>query len=140
LLKGKTKSLWLLFWISTYVAFFLIYHLHFLNDYSLSKIDTVFSSSIRIINAFLAAGTIVTLNDRGESFYQSGFLWFTMGIFFYSFSTYFLFSFLDSDFYKSLWWIHNSINILTNLIFAFAFLVWANKSDSLSKSPPSKNR
>ncbi len=138
LLKGKIKSYWLLFWILCYVSFFVIHHLYIMEDWAFEKSDSVFTSSIRIINAFLAAGTIVTLNDRGESIYQSAYLWFTIAIFFYCFSTYFLFSFLNSDFYKSLWWIHNTLNILTNLIFAFAFLVWAEKIKGFKKVTTSK--
>jgi hypothetical protein len=137
-LKGKTNSFWLLFWVLCYAAFFAIYHLYFLHDPTFTKADSVFTSSIKIINAFLAAGTIFTLGDRGESFYRSANLWFTTGIFFYCFGTYFIFSFLDSDLYQSLWWIHNSINIITNLIFAFAFLVWAQKIKGFNKIIASK--
>ena len=127
IIKGKIRSPWLLFWMAMYVAFFLIHHVYFMQDPGFLKSDSVFTSSIKIINSFLAAGSVVTMNYRGDSLLDSGYFWFTIGIFFYCFGTYFLFSFLNSDLYKSLWWIHNSINILTNCIFAFAFLVWAGK-------------
>lgn len=132
-IKGKIRSWWLLFWIVLYVLFFLIHHIYFMQDPDFVKSDSVFTSSIKIINSFLAAGSVVTMNYRGDALLNSGYFWFSVGIFFYCFGTYFLFSFLNSDFYKSLWWIHNSINILTNIIFAFAFLVWAGRINPARK-------
>jgi len=104
-----------LLWFAYYFVFvFQIFELNY-ND--------LFDSISAIIISSISAVCLLEMTKRSERITILPAFWFLSGIFFYFFCANFIFGFLQTDFVKQIWFIHNIINILTYFIFTKAFLV-----------------
>jgi hypothetical protein len=76
------------------------------------------------ISYAFAAGYIVL--ELIENKQQEGLpilFWLVFGIFFYHFCTFFIMGMITTSTGNSIWWMHNAINITTNVIYAVGFWV-----------------
>ncbi len=83
----------------------------------------IFEAAYQVIVSFLASAVLLNLIEKQEPQGLSSTFWLALGIFFYSFSTFFL-ALLKYTFYQeTVWPIHNILNIITYLLYTKGFLV-----------------
>jgi len=87
-----------------------------------------FKTFTQIIIAFASCFFILRLVEKVENISRNLVVWILLGIFFYSFCTYFILGTLVFVFAKT-WVSHNLVNITTNLIYCIG-LIRAKKADS----------
>jgi hypothetical protein len=94
---------------------------------------SVFRISTEVFIAFAACFSILRRVEVNAHATRTLTFWLLLGVFFYCFSTYFIMGLLATHLSK-LWYTHNIINILTNVIYLVGFL----KTRSLSKEIPAE--
>jgi len=81
-----------------------------------------FKTSTEVFIAFASCFFILRMVEKtDEDISRNLTVWILLGIFFYSFSTYFIMGIIRPLFSKA-WYSHNLMNITTNLIYCFGFI------------------
>jgi hypothetical protein len=108
------------FWI----LLFLFCHIILLNDWKINKLSSIFDTMAAIITSFVAAAALVSLVKDELELTKNPVFWFCLAIFFYTFCTYFIFSFVSNPTYREkLWWIHNLANIAAYMLYTYGYWV-----------------
>jgi hypothetical protein len=113
------------FWI----LLFLFCHLILLDDWKINKLSSIFDTMAAIITSFVAAAALVSLVKDELELTKNPVFWFCLAIFFYTFCTYFIFSFVSNPTYREkLWWIHNLANITAYMLYTYGFWVASKRA------------
>jgi hypothetical protein len=110
--------------ISFWCLLYLFAHLLLLNDWKFLKLSSVFDTMAVIITSFIAAAALVNMVKDDLALTKNPIFWFTLAIFFYTFCTYFIVSFVSNASYREkLWWIHNLANIAAYILYTYGYWV-----------------
>jgi len=82
---------------------------------------TIFETTSQMLVSFISSFGILQIIERQAPSRQSSSLVILIGIFFYCFCTFFFQSLLFSQIGLKIWFLHNVINILTNIIYFWGF-------------------
>jgi hypothetical protein len=77
----------------------------------------VYKTITQIIIAFTSCFFILKVVENDSNLIRNISFWVLFGIFFYNFCTFFFMSFLNTTLGLNLWYLHNVINVTTNLIY-----------------------
>jgi len=103
-------------------------HFYLLDDWQLLKLSSLFDTMAVIVTSFIAAAALVNMVKDELALTKNPIFWFTLAVFFYTFCTYFIVSFIAKVSYREkLWWIHNLANITSYLIYAYGFWLSSKK-------------
>lgn len=107
--------------VSAFVlAFFCIYHAA-KGNYWLASLAPLFHTVTFLLISFFSSIILVLMVLQKTDAFGNALFWLTAGIFFYTFSTTFFFTFIsDDELRERIWWVHNLLNITTQLIYCFA--------------------
>lgn len=102
-----------------FLGLLLLWFAH-LFEYSLLN---TFRLSLGVSYSFIAGFVLLELieNKRGDGLPLV--FWLVFGIFFYHFSTFFVMGMITTSTGNKIWWLHNAVNITTNIIYALGFWV-----------------
>ena len=81
-----------------------------------------YSTSYNIAVAFLTGFALLKLGETGASIKQMPMFWILMGLFVYSFCTFFITSLFDTELRDNIWFFKNTIAFVSYLIFTKGFL------------------
>jgi hypothetical protein len=81
----------------------------------------IYRSTFQVFVAFGACFSLIQIVETKKEVTEQLIFWLLLGVFFYCFSTFFFMGILISKLAK-IWYAHNIINILTNLIYFIGFL------------------
>jgi len=88
---------------------------------SFPEYSFVFDASLEIMLALLAAYALIKITEGLDDTQTQDYLFFLTGIFFYNFCTFFIHSFVGDDFVEHIWFLGGIINIITMIIYTYAF-------------------
>lgn len=115
----------IVFWCALY----LFSHVILINDWHFLELSSLFDTIAVIITSFIAAAALVNLVKDELELTKNPLFWFCLGIFFYTFCTYFIFSFVSNPSYREkLWWIHNLANITAYMLYTYGYWVAIKKA------------
>ncbi len=80
-----------------------------------------FESFWGMVISFSSAFLVLKLIEKEKEPLTSTRIWVVFGMFFYSFSTFFIFGFLQTELGTAIYALHSMINIFTNIIFTVGF-------------------
>lgn len=83
-----------------------------------------FDALYEVTASFLAGFTLLLLVERNVVLTRSWQFWFSLGIFFYCFCTFFVMTLLGTQLSLSLWPLNNVVNILTYLMYATGWYMY----------------
>lgn len=110
----------LIFWCGFYV----FCHLVVLKDTGFQQLSSLFDTMAVIVISFIAAAALVNMIKDAPELTKNPLFWFCLGIFTYTFCTYFVVSFVSNIIFREkLWWIHNIANISAYLLYAYGFYI-----------------
>jgi hypothetical protein len=116
----KPYLILMIFWVLLY----LFCHLVLLGDWEINKLSSLFDTMAAIVTSFIAAASLVNLVKDELELTKNPVFWFCLAIFFYTFCTYFIFSFVSNPVYREkLWWIHNLANIAAYMLYTYGYWV-----------------
>lgn len=104
------------------IPFWMYAHYRAAGSLNITTYSALFDSVSAIVISFIAAFELLELTKKGINLTQQYAFWFVTGIFFYFFCCNFLFGFLEMDFLRSIWFLHNIICIITYLVITKGFL------------------
>jgi hypothetical protein len=81
----------------------------------------IYKTTTQIFIAFASCFCILEVVEINSKIMDSLKFWLLFGIFFYNFCTFFFMSFLNTTLGLNLWYLHNIINVGTNLIYFSGF-------------------
>lgn len=84
---------------------------------------SAFKVSTQIVFAFGASYGILRKVEREQHPFRAPDSWILLGIFLYCFTTHFIMGLLSTTL-SGMWYVHNIINVLTNLIYFAGLLLW----------------
>lgn len=113
---------------SAKVAMYTMLPLWLVLDVLLPKLNITFAFSFfdpayNILVAFIAGITLLHLIEKEAEISINPFFWTLFGIFLYNFSSFFIMLLKFTDFAGQLWFLHDTMNIITYLFFAVGFWV-----------------
>jgi len=85
------------------------------------KVFELYKITTEIVIAFTSCFCLLHLVEHTSPASRQLNFWILLGFFFYNFSTFFFMGFLSSQIGFNLWYLHNIINIITNIIFEIGF-------------------
>ncbi|MFZ5999308.1 MAG: hypothetical protein ACOYW3_02285 [Bacteroidota bacterium] len=80
-----------------------------------------FETTYNVATAFLSAFTILSLIELKSNLPGRGEFWFVLAVFFYTFSTFFIGTFLGSTMLATLWPLNNITNVITYVLYSVGF-------------------
>ena len=86
-------------------------------------ISAVFDPVYQVIAAFLAGFVLLETVEKNPQPLQTPAFWILLGIFFYSFCTFFILGLVNTILGQQLWWLHNIFNITAYGMYAVGFWV-----------------
>jgi hypothetical protein len=89
-------------------------------EYSL--LDTL-KLCLGVSYSFIAGFVMLELIEKKRGDGLPLLFWLVFGIFFYHFCTFFVMGMITTSTGNKIWWVHNSVNITTNIIYALGFWV-----------------
>lgn len=107
----------ILIWLAI-PAWFIIYLSYNDEQPHMSAFDTCYNIAV----AFLSGYAMLKLSEKEISLKQRSLFWILLGMFIFSFSTFFISSLMETELFKKVWFFHNFIAFITYLIFAKGFL------------------
>jgi hypothetical protein len=81
----------------------------------------IYKTSTQIFLAFTSCFCILEVVEKDSKILNSLGFWVLTGIFFYNFCTFFFMSFVNTALGLDLWYLHNIVNVTTNLIYFLGF-------------------
>jgi hypothetical protein len=113
-----------LFLTAFWCILYLFSHLYMLNDWKFKILSSLFDTIAVIVTSFIAAAALVNMVKDDIALTKNPIFWFTLAIFFYTFCTYFIVSFVSNETYREkLWWIHNLANIAAYMLYTYGYWV-----------------
>jgi hypothetical protein len=85
-------------------------------------LNAVFDTAYEIIISILSAYSLLKIGETQANLSGLPLFWFQLGVFIYSFTTFFLSGFLGTELLQRIWFMNNLINLLVYLLFTKAFL------------------
>jgi len=83
----------------------------------------IYRTVVAVLISFASAYRILQLvEEENENAFKSLLFWIMSGIFFYFFSVFFIWALTTTVIGIHLWWFHNVISIITNLIYTYGFI------------------
>lgn len=81
----------------------------------------IYKTATGIFILFLSAFLLLEMveNKQGERYPLA--FWLVLGLFFYSFCTFFIMGLINSQAGLKIWWLQNAINIATNMVYGLGF-------------------
>lgn len=91
--------------------------------------SALFDITYEILAAFLTGFVLLQLAESTQDITRSRIFWFTMGIFFYCFCTFFIMGLLQTQIVLKIWFMNNIINLISYGFFTVAFsrFRWSKK-------------
>ena len=83
--------------------------------------SALFDITYEILAAFLAGFALLQLTERSDGITRTPVFWFTMGIFFYCFCTFFIMGYLQTWMAIKIWFMNNIINLISYSFFTMGF-------------------
>ncbi len=80
-----------------------------------------FDAIYEIVVSFIAGFALLQLVEKEDSVFSNEVFWFTLGIFFYCFCTFFIMSFLQTNIGLQIWFLNNIINIISYSFYTLGF-------------------
>jgi len=80
-----------------------------------------FATTYYIIVSFLAGFAMLQLVEKEKSVFSDSMFWFTLGIFFCSFCTFYIMTFVQTFISQQIWFLNNIFNIIIYLFYTFGF-------------------
>ena len=117
-IAGRTK---IIIGIMVFLFWFFSYQMWSPTFDSFPEYSFIFDTSMEIMLALIAAYTLIKITEGLDDSYTQDYLFFLTGIFFYNFCTFFIHSFIGDDFVEHIWFLGCIINIITMLIYTYAF-------------------
>ena len=110
---------------------------HFIIKDAWSKeksMSAIFDSGYEMALAVGAAVVLLQMTNPQRKT-PNGYLWITIGIFFYNFCSFFIHAFIDSSIISEIWFLTSSINIITMVLYSIGFYFGLQfKNNSSTKS------
>lgn len=112
------------------VPLWLFFHIEILSDVTVvGKLSGGFAAGYQVIFAFLSAYTLLLFTQEREDMIRAPKFWFVVSIFLCCFCTFFLSSFLESEYRKKIWIVYTFINMLSYLISAYGFSLTRHRAN-----------
>lgn len=83
--------------------------------------SAAFDTTYYIITSFLAGFALLQLVENEKSVFTSSSFWFTLGIFFCSFCTFYIMTFLQTILANKIWFLNNVFNIISYAFYSLGF-------------------
>lgn len=80
-----------------------------------------FATTYYVIVSFLAGFAMLQLVEKEKSVFSDSLFWFTLGIFFCSFCTFYIMTFVQTFISHQIWFLNNVFNIIIYLFYTFGF-------------------
>jgi hypothetical protein len=93
-------------------------------------------TSSQVLLAFVSCFCLLEIVEKRSLIAKDLIFWILLGIFFYFFSTFFFMSLLATQLDLKVWYLHNLLNIATNLIYFWGFLKILSTNFIASKRAP----
>lgn len=106
------------------------FYCHFIHESSVLNYSMLLDVTTSVLISAAAAYALLLMTQEETNITALPDFWFMAGLFFYFFIAGFLFSFLESELLKKIWFIHNILSMLAFLVFVKAFLT-VNKKESV---------
>ncbi len=94
---------------------------------------SIYKTTTQIFIAFASSFCILEFVEEDSRITDKLGFWVLIGIFFYNFCTFFFMSFLNSTLGLNLWYLHNVINVVTNLIYFLGFYFYSSSKIKLDR-------
>lgn len=82
----------------------------------------IFKTTTEVLISIGACYALLKITEQRKSLSTTIDFWVLLGVFFYNFSTFFIVNLINSTLGLNLWYIHNLVNVITNVIFFIGFL------------------
>lgn len=131
-MRDKPKKIirFVLFGTFTIGMFFLALHSSVTSNVSISSVyDTFYQIAASLLSGFV----LLQMAERENQLTRIPIFWIMAGIFFYCFSTFFIFvikTSMDTTFADRLWVFHDILNILTYILYTIGLLLASRKTIS----------
>ena len=96
----------------------------------------LFVTSYEIVIAALSAVCLLHITTVENRLINFPLFWMLLGLFIYCFSTLFINALVETNMMSEIWYIHNVVNILTQLIFTWGFLSLIKPAPTLQHERP----
>lgn len=83
--------------------------------------SAVFDTTYEVIVSFLAGYALLLRVEKETPFFSSSVVWFTLGIFFYCFCTFYIMTFLQTFVSHQIWFLNNIFNIISYALYTLGF-------------------
>ena len=83
--------------------------------------SAAFDTTYYIIASFLSGVALLQLVENEKSVFSSSSFWFTLGIFFCSFCTFYIMTFLQTILANKIWFLNNIFNIISYAFYSLGF-------------------
>lgn len=93
--------------------------------------SAAFATTYYIITSFLAGFALLQIVENEKSAFSTSSFWFTLGIFFCSFCTFYITAFLQTFLSQQVWFINNIFNIISYIFYSLGF--WCIKTKPVSE-------
>ncbi|MBP6403266.1 MAG: hypothetical protein KA492_12105 [Bacteroidia bacterium] len=114
------------------VPLWLAFHVEVLENVRVvGKLSGGFAAGYQVIFAFLSAYFLLMMTQRKSDMIRSSLFWFVTSIFFSCFCSFFLNTFLETDYQKHVWIVISFVNIISYLMTAYAFLISKKRDDDI---------
>lgn len=107
--------------ILTCVFWFITYKMWAPSFEAFPEYSFIFDTTMEVLLALIAAYALLKITEGLDESLTQDYLFFLTGIFFYNFCTFFIHSFIGDDFVEHIWFLGCIINIITMLIYTYAF-------------------
>jgi hypothetical protein len=87
------------------------------------SIFALFKTTTEVLLAFSSSFCLLAQVEKSDKVTRQLSFWILLGIFFYNFCTFFFMSLMSSKMGFDLWYLHNIINVVTNLIYFGGFWI-----------------
>lgn len=84
--------------------------------------SSMFATTYYIIVSFLAGFALLQFVEKEKAIFSVSHFWFTLGIFFCSFCTFYIMTFVQTLISQKIWFLNNIINLIIYLFYTIGFL------------------
>ena len=119
-----SRSIYLVsrFCLITVVLLWICYMFIFPNiDFLKSSLIVSFDATYEIVVSFLAGYALLLRVEKDQFIFSEPRFWFTLGIFFYCFCTFYIMTFLETNLLQKIWFVINIINIISYVFYSVGF-------------------
>jgi len=124
--KQLLGALVVLLSILWFVAHVSLDKLNWLEPSYTDNFNTFYNMLISVMSGY----ALLKFSQNPKNMLQKTEFWFMVALFVYCFSTFFLNKFILSGLLDKIWFLHNTMNIISSLIFAYGFYISGKKNHS----------